>query len=210
VVAGYGPRRAENGNGAKEKARTGFPFECARGPYPDVTRAAAVVAAAAIAVTVRTLVAVTATRSPAPPRPTPSIALRPVRPSTPSDPAVIPPDAAPSRRAAAAVAEQFVEAMWHRTPGQAPLGWLDTVAGITDPGLVAQLRAARPTPDDLTTRASSVDVDGTYPDATDPLRVTVTCVARRLTATGLHDQPCADTVTMRATPDGRLLVVGVT
>ncbi len=94
-----------------------------------------------------------------------------------------------------ATAERFVMAMWTRAPGEPTLGWLDTVADITDPALAAELRASRPTLGESTTVSSSVEIDGAYPDALDPLRVTVTCVAHLVTTAGRSDEPCAGTAT---------------
>jgi hypothetical protein len=109
----------------------------------------------------------------------------------------------------AATARRFVAAMWTRVPGSPPLGWLDSVAEITDPSLAAQLRVAPPTLASAATLSSRVEIDGTYPDARDPLRITVTCVAHVLTASGTRIVPCADAVTLQRGPDAHLLVTGV-
>jgi hypothetical protein len=99
--------------------------------------------------------------------------------------------------------------MWTRQPGDPPYRWLDRVADITDPGLAAELRTARTTVDDAQTLSATVEVDGAYPDALNPSTITVTCLAHLATTTGRRDQACASTVTVTATPGGRLVVSAV-
>jgi hypothetical protein len=145
-------------------------------------------------------------RSATPPR-SPSV---PPTPSGHAAPAVNPPRASASpEEAATALAARWVDAVWTRRPGDTPFSWLERVADITAPGLVAQLRTARPTLTDAQVRSASVDVDGAYPDALDPHTITVTCVAHLVTTAGPVELPCATTVTVIADPDGRLVVSGV-
>jgi hypothetical protein len=122
---------------------------------------------------------------------------------------VVAPAGRPASQDADATARRFVAAMWTRASGAPPLDWLDRVADVTDPALAAELRASPPTLADTATLSSSVEIDGAYPDAGDPLRVTVTCVAHLATRSGPRDVACADTVTLRRGSDGHLRVTGV-
>ena len=87
--------------------------------------------------------------------------------------------------------------------------WLNQVASITAPGLLAQLHTALPTVADQLTVSVSVAIDGVYPSAVDPDTVTVTCDAHITTTTGPLDQPCATTVTVAAGADGEAVVTDV-
>lgn len=99
--------------------------------------------------------------------------------------------------------------MWTRRTGDLAFAWLDRVADITAPSLAAELRTARPTLTDAQLVSASVDIAGAYPDALDPAKATVTCVAHLATTAGRRDQPCATTVTVSPDSGGHLVVSAV-
>ncbi len=84
---------------------------------------------------------------------------------------------------------------------------LPSVLGPT--AIDAELRSARATLNDQAVTSATVDVSGVYPDALDQFTLTVVCVAHRATVNRRPDEPCATTVTIAPTPDGRLVVVAV-
>ncbi|MDQ6616581.1 MAG: hypothetical protein M3083_18020, partial [Actinomycetota bacterium] len=132
-----------------------------------------------------------------------------IAPGPPTAPATQPPPPPLTADQIRSTAARWVAAMWSRPAGRGPFAWLDQVADITSPDLLAELRSARATLDDQLTLSVTVDIDGVYPSAVDPATVTVTCVAHRRVAAGVVDQPCATTVTVGAAPDGHPTVTAV-
>lgn len=138
--------------------------------------------------------------------------VAPPGPTSGPGPATVGPAGAAPRLNAAqirATASTWVAAMWARRPGQGPFAWLDEVAAITSPDLLAELRTALPTLEDQLTIAVTVDIDGVYPSALDPGTVTVTCQTHVRTAAGVVDQACATTVTVEPGADGQPTVTEV-
>jgi hypothetical protein len=117
--------------------------------------------------------------------------------------------AAPNPDAVMTTARTWVAALWARRPGDGPSSWLDRVAAIIAPALLAELRGGRATPGESTLLQSTVVISGVYPDATDPATVTVVGVAHQLTASGQQAVPFATAVTVAGAADGHTQVVAL-
>ena len=193
-----------------EPRRATFRSRTPDGPYTDMRRIAALALAVAVVLLGAQRLAVGGARRALPattPAPTPAPAGRGlVFADTAAASSQLKPDV--NEADVAVLARRWVTALWTRAPGEAPFGWLDRVADITAPALLAELRSARPWRADPTL-ASTAEVDGVYPDAVDPATVTVTCVAHLTTAAGRSALPCAVTVTVARSADGRLVVAAL-